>query len=389
MKKRVASLALLSALTLTVPSSALAAYPLPGTEGVDDLFLTYVGWAPSDGGPTYANQQYWTTTDFDPVLTHLTSSGTADDFMFTDYLFLATAVKDSYGQLKTLTNANANAQQGTVVANEADWDIYLNELFASSKNINALYTSAYYNKKGTTVRPDVWIGLPYPHPSKYANDSLRIAAVKSWIDKFITRWNAGSYSNRLQFRGFYWLVESEYLNSTSYDDGYVMTEVNKYVHSKIVASSYLKTLWIPYQDANNWKLHKTFGFDLTIYQPHYLFNPASSLDKAAWEASYYGTGVEMELSHEVANPGTAQRSRFIEYLNKGATGGMYGSNSYPGYMKNAPIGWYPAGWVWERDAYGNPTSKTHPIHKLYGNRDSLYDNIYKFVKGTYVSGTAN
>jgi hypothetical protein len=392
MSKKVAPLAFSLAITLATPAISQAAYPLPGTQGVEDLFLTYVGWSPSTSGPTYANEQYWTTTDFEGVLTHKTSTGAVDDFMFQDFLFLALAVKTSSGALKTLHNGGNDTKAGTTISAESDWDIYLDNLFAPSRNINALYTEAYYNGKGTTIRPDVWVGIPYPHPATIGSDANRIAAAKRWIDKFITRWNNGSYSNRLNFRGFYWIAETEYYNSSSNDDGYVMTEVNKYIHSKTVAGQYLKSLWIPYQDANNWTQHKTFGFDVAILQPNYYFNTAKSLDKAAYEAQTYGAGVEMEFGHNITitNPSDPNyaRNRFIAYLNKGATGGTYNGYSYGPYMTQAPIGWYPGGWVWSRDASGNPISKSHALHNLYNNRDNLYDNIYKFVKGTYVAGTA-
>ncbi|TCP55742.1 uncharacterized protein DUF4855 [Tumebacillus sp. BK434] len=388
MKKTATTLALAVAMTLAVPAVTQAAYLTPGTQGLDDLWLTYVGWSPSTSGAKYANQQYWTTTDFEGVLTHLTSSGTADDFMFTDYLFLGLAVKDSAGNLKTLTNASNNTAQGTTISNAADWDTYLDELFAASKNINALYTEAAYNKRGLAVTPDVWIGIPYPHPAVIGSDTNRIANSKAWIDKFITRWNNGNYSSRLNLRGFYWICESEYYNggSAGNDDGNVMTAVNSYVHSKSVGGKYMKSLWIPYQGANNWTLWSSFGFDAAILQPHYYFDAATSLDKGAYDATTNGAGVEMELGYNITSDSTA-RSRFIQYLNKGATGNT-GTYSYGPYMTQAAIGWYPGGWVWTRDAAGNPLTKSDAIHNLYNSGDNLYNNIYKFVKGSYISGTA-
>jgi len=358
------------------PLAAFAAYPSPGTQGINDLFMAFVGYVVgSDGSQHY---QYWTTSDLLPIITHINrSTNKADGEMFTDYLFMARAIKNSSGTIKYIER-NTSAP-----GNYTDWLTYKNELFASGKNINALYTDSLYNGLNRQIATDVWIGLPYPNPSIFTTDSSRISNVKNWIDSFISAWNAGNYSTRLTLRGFYWIQESEYYNSSSFDDGYVMQQVNSYIRTKYVNSRQLKALWIPYQNATGWQNWSSYGFDISILQPHYYFDPTYSLKKGAADAYVNKQGVEMELDLAVtwSDP---MRARFIEYMNAGATGGYDSSNRYFGpYMTTAPVGWYAGGWYW------SGSTRSHAINKLYSTGDKLYDKIWEFVKGTYVAGTAS
>lgn len=370
MKKIIASVSIMLLILFSFPLMAFAAYPSPGTYGVNDLFLAFTGWTVGSDGSQH--QQYWTTNDLQPIITHKNSAGQADGEMFTDYLFMARAIKNGSGVIKYIERNDSSP------GNYTDWTTYKNELFASGKNINALYTVSLYNGLGRQIVTDVWIALPYPHPSVFGSDTNRITNVKNWIDSFISTWNSGSYSSRLNLKGFYWIQESEYYQGT-YDDGNVMTAVNNHIHTKYVNGQQLKALWIPYQDAASWNLWSSFNFDLSILQPSYYFNPAKSLEKGAADAYSNSQGVEMEMDLGVIWDST-KRDRFIYYMNKGATGGYDSQGRYFGpYMSGAPIGWYVGGWYWS-----DPYTRQHSIIQLYNNGDALYNSIWEFVKGTYI-----
>lgn len=351
-------------------------YPLPGVHGVKNLFLAFTGWVIGSDGS--GHRQYWEVEDFKPVIAHIDrSTMTADDEMFTDFLFLGLVVKNASGSYKHIDRNEASP------GNMADWNIYLNELFAPGKNINALYTISRYNGLGRQIAADVWIGLPYPNPKIFISDYNRISSVCKWIDSFISFWNAGSYSNRLNLRGFYWVQESEYFNTRSNSDSYVMTRVNRYIHSKYINGRQLKALWIPYQKAVGWNQWKSFGFDLSVLQPSHYFNPKMNLETGACDSYANGLGVEMELDLAVTYD-KVKRARFIEYLDKGSTGGKDSAGrQFGAYMKESVLAWYMGGWSL------NNGQRNHCIHKLFRSGDDLYDNIWDFVRSTYKYGRAN
>lgn len=343
--------------------------------GVQDLFLAFTGYSiGSDGSEHF---QYWEANDLNPVITHLNqSTGLADGEMFTDFLFLALAVKNSSGVVKHI------ARNNNAPAAPKDWQIYLQELVAARKNLNALYAVALNNGLGRQIKISVWIGLPYPHPRVFAGDTGRIAAVQAWIDDFLTTWNSAGYSDRLTLRGFYWIQESIYYHGPVYNDGFVVSQVNNHIHNKHVNNSQLQALWLPYQTAAGWDHWKTFGFDLSLLQPSYYFDPTRSLETGVADACANGQGVVMEMDLAVTWD-SVKRARFIEYLDKGTAGGYDSTGRYFGpYMKTPPAAWYVGGWYWSMGV------RNHAVLKLYNSADILYDKIRDFVKGTYKAGTA-
>lgn len=309
------------------------------------------------------------------MITHINrTTKAADGEMFTDFLFLAIAVKNKSGEYKYIVR-NDSSPAGTV-----DWQIYLNNLFAPQKNLNALYTVSKYNGLGRQISTDVWIGLPYPHPNIFAADSDRVLAVTRWINSFLKTWNSVNYSSRLTLRGFYYVQESLYYNTVKFDDANLMVRVNKYIHSKHVNNRQLKSLWIPYQKAAGWDRWKDYGFDLSVLQPSYYFNPKMKLETGACDAHMNVQGVEMELDLACVSDGM-KRSRFIEYMDKGCTGGSDSTGRLFGaYMKESPLAWYLGGWYW------NNGKRNHCIHNLYRSGDILYDKISEYLKGTYKPG---
>lgn len=350
-------------------------YPNSGLYGVENLFLAFAGYSVGADGTEHL--QTWDRNDFLPIVTHIDySSGQANGAMFTDFLFLAIAVKNSAGVIKYLVrNDDAPGSQ-------ADWQIYLNELFIPGKNLSALALAAQHNGLGYHIPVDIWVGLPYPHPKLFDNDAYRVSAVKLWINSFIANWLLRGYSKQLSLRGFYWVQESDYYQGPNYHDSFLMAEVNKYVQQHYLAQSQLKTLWIPYQKAAHWDKWRSFGFNLSILQPSYYFDPAKSLEAGAADAFVTQQGVELELDLAVLSD-QAQRSRFIEYLDKGTTGGYDAEGRYfAPYHQQAALAWYTGGWYWSGE------TRKHAILSLYTSKDPLYNFIWEYVKGTYRAGSA-
>jgi hypothetical protein len=360
---------MLASLVFLLPSQAMAAYPTSTIEGSDNIFLAYTGYqADSDG---LIHQQDWEANDFQPIVTHINrSTRKADGEMFTNFLFVGTAVKQSSGTLKYI-GVNDDAP-----ADLSDWKTYEDELFAPGKNINALAHVATNNGLGKEIKIHVWIALPYPNAKVFKNDTARITAVKKWIDSFLTTWNENGYGNHLSLAGFYWAGESEYVSGGLINDGYVMSTVNAFIHQKMVDGHPLHSLWIPYQGAASWDRWKTFGFDVSILQNNYYFRKAS-FETAAANAFENGQGMEMELDLGVTwDP--VSRAKFKKYLDSGVTGGYDSSKRYYGpYMSNVPLAWYVGGWYWHDGV------RDHAILRLYNTGNPLYDHIWEFIKGTY------
>lgn len=368
-------LAFLLMIMLLTPSLSQAASQQPKTiPGSQHIFLAYVGYSVDADGSLH--HQYWEGKDLQPVVTHIDrKTGKADGLMFTNFLFTGAAVQNGTGQVKYIGVSEQNG------GNFSDWQSYKNELFLPGKNISALAELAQQNPLGKKIDLSVWVALPYPNPHVFPTDSERIAAEKGWIDSFLTTWQSGGYGKNLYLAGFYWTGESEYANTGRIYDGYVMSQVNAYVHQKKADSHALYTLWIPYQGAKSWDRWKLYGFDLSILQNNYYFDPQKSFETGAANAFANGQGMEMELDLGVTWD-FPPRARFLKYLNSGITGGKDGmQRSFPAYMKGYPLAWYTGGWYWyngERD---------QALIRLYRTGSPLYDYIYQFIQGTYKGPT--
>jgi hypothetical protein len=351
------------------PGQAQAAYPDLSLEGSENIFLAYIGeQADSDG---LIHPQDWSANDLQPIVTHIDrSTGKADGEMFTNFLFVASAVKNAAGVLKQVGVSDESP------ADPTDWQTYRDELFAPGKNLHALADVAANNKLGKPIPIHVWIGLPYPNAKVFHNDTKRIASVERWIDSFLQTWEEQGFSSRLSLAGFYWTGESDYASGGLINDGYVMSAVNTYIHKLSVDGHPLHTLWIPYQGASGWDRWKSFGFDLSILQNNYYFRNAS-FETAAANAYENGQGMEMELDLG-ATWSPVSRAKFKKYLDSGVTGGVDSSKRpFKPYMKNVPLAWYVGGWYWYNGM------RDHVILRLYQSGNPLYDQIWAFLKGTY------
>jgi hypothetical protein len=161
-----------------------------------------------------------------------------------------------------------------------------------------------------------------------------------------------------------------------------MSEINKYINKHHLNRRQLKSMWIPYQKAAHWDQWHNFGFNLSILQPSYYFDSLKSLETGVADAYATHQGVEMEMDLAVLSD-QVQRSRFIEYMDKGAAGGYDANGRYfAPYLQKAPLAWYVGGWYWSGG------SRKHAILGLYSAKDSLYNSIREYVQGTYQIGSA-
>lgn len=346
---------------------AMAPYPARKKRLIDQLFLAYTGYSiGKDGTPHY---QFWEPPDFVPLLAHINRlTGYADGRMFSDFLFLALGILNEYGEGRHLIRNEKTP------ANRLDWGRYMDELFGCNRNLDALALAMQYVPISTM---NVWIALPYPNPSVFHNDMMRIQAVFEWADECMVRWKASGWGRYLQLKGFYWIQESLYYQGPVYDDRLVVTEVNKLVRRLTLDGKPMHTIWIPYAQATGWSEWRSLGFDLSILQPNYYFDPVKKIETSAASAYESEQGVEMEFDLAVTYD-QEKRARFIEYMNLGATGGYDEQGRYFGpYMLEAPLGWYTGGWFFGKKG------RQQALVYLYLSGDPLYDQIYSFMKGTY------
>lgn len=341
--------------------------PYPSLEEglIDQLFLTYAGYSiGTDGTPHY---QFWETTDFLPLLTHVDAqTGCVDGTMFTDFLFLALGILNESGEGRFLTRNEKSP------ANWAEWVRYLNELFLCDRNLDALCQAVHRSALSTT---NVWIALPYPNPQVFTDDLLRVQAVIEWICLFLSKWESSPLKCCLHLKGFYWLQESLYEHGGAFDDRFVIKEVNQQIHSLQVDGCQLKSIWIPYQLANGWNEWSTLGFDLAFLQPNAYFNPQRSISKAAASAYENGMGFEIEFDLAVTYD-QAKREKLQEYLRLGATGGTDEDGRYFGpYQFESPLAWYTGGWFFGKNG------RKQAMVSLYQSNDPLYNQIFAFLNG--------
>ena len=189
--------------------------------------------------------------------------------------------------------------------------------------------------------------------------------VKAWnwlVDETIRRWDPAAYPH-LRLWGFYWMMEG-----IQPPDEPLVRQVADHIHARGYGFH-----WIPWFKAPGYDRWQEAGFDFAVMQPNYAFRPVppraavpdnGRLSQNAWEARTNGLGVEMELSSNVAtSPG--QLFNLQLYLH-------HGIDELDGYMNGAARAWYQSSDLLDR-CYRSPVPAI----------SSLYDDVYRFHKGTY------
>lgn len=180
---------------------------------------------------------------------------------------------------------------------------FLDELFYEGVNLDAVDSARgrVQSEFGLTEKMPVWISVNCPVIGDVFNGSEiktaedYISCLKWMADEAIARFDAEGYEN-ISLAGFYWQVENLRPNKWSPDNAYdaeAAAAFNEYLHSL----GY-KALWCPYYSYLNgiWNSHY-YGFDVTCWQPNYMFSPAEHyrLDAIAELAKLYGVGIEIEI----------------------------------------------------------------------------------------------
>ena len=249
---------------------------------------------------------------------------------------------------------------------------YLEELFYEGVNMDALNSAKgkINDLMGTNDKATVWISLNCPiigdtfDGKTVTTAEDYIECIKWQIDTAISLYNEKEYEN-IELIGFYWQVENIRPNKWSPDNAHdkeALLAINEYIHEL----GYL-TLWCPYYSYINGIWHsKYYGFDITCWQPNYMFSPTepTRLDTIAELAKIYGVGIEIEI--EANRQSNESLEMYRTYLGAGVNYGFI--NSINAYYQGAIPGAYV---VYRND--GNEINKT------------IYDETVKYIQGTLES----
>lgn len=319
--------------------------------GMRDIMLVFSG-ANGDLGT-------WAVSDFMPLVGYMDQSGNVKDRMFDSILFLPFPG----------TTGNLNS-----------WRLYLDNLFAPGVQLEALdaAVAVINDKLGNQVKEKVVLTIPYPDPAQrqfgalddgkqlsFSEDEVgreqalqnRTRAVQWYYDELMHRWNEAGFNN-LELAGIYWYKENM--------DRRIPGE-RELVQSaaRIVRNDGYRFLWIPYFGANGYQDWRSYGFSNVILQPNFYSTdnpPEDRMDNVAAEAGKYGMGIELELDDRV----TYSRyyyDLFYRQLNKGRLIGLDGevTNAYYAGSKT----------ILKARASGIPRVR------------AIYDDLYRWIKGTY------
>lgn len=325
--------------------------------GMRDIMLAYMG------------RDAWKQVDFLPYVAYLdkTEGGRPKDWFYDGWLFLMFGGAPSGGAY----------YNGTAV--KADWEYYLDLLFSPHQNLSALNRCIEEIGVGLGdpghVCP-VIIMIPYLDRATKnfgdvdgdgidenpANDADRLKAFRWLIDQVLARWQPQAYPH-LRLWGFYWMMEG-----VDARDETVVKAVADYVHAKGLGFH-----WIPWFEAPGFDKWAELGFDFVVMQPNFAFMrrlegallpDEDRLSRCATHCRALGLGVEMEIDGGVESDLGKQLNLQL-YLN-------HGVDELDGYMKGAARAWYQG---------QDSIAKLYYSNRPEANR--LYDDLYRFHKGTY------
>lgn len=254
----------------------------------------------------------WTVEDFVPYVSHKFADGHRD-WTFDGFMFLEAdngADVTFYPSIKKM---------GT----KADWQWYLDKLFAEGLALDALDMCidslktelgdpGFKHKVVLTIlipclKTENWgeiDGKPIDM-SKYDQAAL---ASKWYIDQLVGRFKARKYKN-LELTGLYWLDE----------DLCHTFDLPKYIEP-IVHGHDLDYIWIPYFNARGIGSWREQGFDMVYLQPNYLFDPKISRLRLKDSTDYargLSIGMELEFDHTSLsdfNDGPNSYQRLRDYI---------------------------------------------------------------------------
>lgn len=284
--------------------------------------------------------------------------GKATDTLFDGYLFLP-FVKFLYEGYKKRP------------LDKSKWQQYMDMQFLEGRNLDALELAVEQVQKDLSLpelKVKVFFSILYPVVEQRAFGEIggknldftvledRIAALKWLIDEQEERFRAKNYKH-LDLVGYYWFTEE-----IDYNDSQLLEMIR--FTTDYVRSKKMITTWIPYYLASGYNDWRRLGFDMACYQPNYAFRrdiPEQRLFDAAETAKLLGMCIELEVGG-------------IERWNVGHTRNYYAAGAVTGYMKDAAHMYYQC---------GMPGAFYRAYHSEDPVLHSMYDDTYRFIKGTY------
>ncbi len=302
----------------------------------------------------------WTSQDFLPMLVYLDKRYSIKGKMFDTMLFLP------YPDLSCTRDG---------------WSAYAEDLFAPGAQLSALEeTMACLNKiPDYQGKVNVILTVPYPNgqqenfgilesggsplcfsekkagKSQAAGD--RFLALRWFYDNLMDRWDQSEFKY-LNLTGIYWYQES--MDPTTPGDVELVQNV-----ARLVRNDGLKFFWIPFYGAQGYDVWRSYGFSHVFLQPNYYASnvpPDERIDKAAELAKRYNLGLEIECDDGILYS-PEYYNLFYKQLNKAQQLNIDKEASKAYYAGSKTLVR-----AWRSDNY-----------KIR----SIYDDIYKWLNGTY------
>lgn len=294
-------------------------------------------------------QRPWNAKRLKPALDFTLADGTSFDRMFRSFIFMCVEIDGK--SMHPLANPFG------AVANLETWEKWIDELFTSAANFDALARAA-------SDSVDVWVSLPYPRRGQsfvgdlngttlnFSEDRDRLLALTWWMNKFLERWNQSTkFHDKLNLRGFVWLREV----ILPEEDRGLVTSVNEEIHARNLLS-----FWLPNYGSHVFWEWRQMGFDVAAVNPNYYGAGPYGIDWVKWTAMgarLYETGLQIPCGRGLLYGDT----HLIDYFNLGLA-------QYSDYMASTVI-------VYRFTNYS--------IRAMYRKDFESYRRLYTFVRGIY------
>jgi|GEM_PF-1268882 len=360
--------------TFLFTSTAFAYFPKNNEKSKysSNILLTYLGYYNPEN---YDGEKIgdWDREKFLPYVTHLNDKGKADDYYFDSFIML-TLSSPYKGSLGRYYNWVKDSKPGNI----KDWQWAMDRPFEENLQLDALEEAMKYanSKLKGNRKAKVFLTLPLADSqSKNFGDvdndgvsedltslEVREKVVKWYIDSSLSKFYEKKYKN-IELSGFYWLQED--LDPAVAGEPELVKYTSKYLNDKG-----LKLGWIPWSGAGLKAEGNKRGFDFTLIQPNHYFENSTIqrvLDTAQL-ADKANQGVELEMDERVVTS-PWHRQAYTNYLVSGVE---------TGFMKESILAYY-------QDVYG-----LYNMYHKYGDIGrKIYEDTYKFAKGTYVAPMGN
>lgn len=348
-----------------------------GAEGFRDMAVLYCGYDyDAANNKTYSSEYVNATEEMLlPYVAYLDKDGNITDTMFDSVLYCSLQGLCPSGGKLYYQNGGYNTKE--------DWETFAQSVFSPTHNASALNSAVGKTKEKLGLKDyklRLVVAMPYAY-SKQDRDfgdingdgikekgdtpEKRLAIYKWYVDCVLELFESCGYEN-LELGGFYWTAESVTYTEMGSDIPF-MRSVAEYCHEKGK-----KLFWIPFYLASGFEDANDL-FDTAFMQPNYSF---LSYAKQGMFTSFantinkYGMGIEMELHWDIGNPSASGFNeavkRYRAYLNYGYITGYMTGAAHAYYQNSAPGTFYTA------------CKSSNAVLR------SVYDDTYKFIKGTYV-----